>query len=69
MQVNNNFKTVITRPTNGLLEVRELTGDVWLPRPYVECPVSDRDTDVVQTGIGKVDGRKSALQKCHFTTT
>lgn len=51
MQVNNNFDTMIARPTDSFLEVWKLTRDVGLSGAYVKCPIADRNTDMVQTGM------------------
>ena len=51
MQVNNHLQPVLPRPSDGLLEIRQLAGDVGLPRAHLEGPVADRDADMVETGV------------------
>ena len=51
MQVNDHLQSVLPRPSNGLLEIRQLAGDVGLPRAHLEGPVADRDADMVETGV------------------
>ena len=42
MQVNNNFDTMIARPTDSFLEVWKLTRDVGLSGAYVKCNSEQR---------------------------
>ena len=49
MKVNNNLEVVVARPGYGLLQIRQLTRDVGLSGADIECPVADRNPDVVET--------------------
>ena len=49
MQVHNDFEAVVTRPSDGLLEVGELALDVGFPGANLECPVANWNADVVES--------------------
>ena len=48
MQVNNDLKSIGTRPSDGLLKIGQLTGDIRLARTDFKSPITDGDADVVQ---------------------
>ena len=49
MQVDDNLKSVVARPGNSLLQVGQLTADVWLAGADFKRPISDWDADMVQS--------------------
>ena len=49
VQVDDHFQAMVTRPSNGLLEVGELALDVGLPGANLECPVANWNADVVES--------------------
>ncbi len=52
MKVHNNFQAMVSCPCYGLLQVRQLARGEGLSGADLEGPVSDRDTDVVETCKG-----------------
>ena len=49
MQVNDDLKPVGASPGDGFLEIRQLALDVWLAGPNFKCPITDGQTNVVET--------------------
>lgn len=52
MQVDNDLEAMVPSPSYSFLKVGKLAGDVWFARADFERPVSDRDTDMVQSNSG-----------------
>ena len=52
MEVDDNLQSVVARPGDSLLEIGQLTGAVRLAGANFERPISDWDTDVVQSNSG-----------------
>lgn len=48
MEIHNYFKAVPSSPDDGFLEVSELSLDVGFTIGNVPCPITDRESDVVQ---------------------
>ena len=49
MKIDDHFQTVVSSPTNSFLEIRQLTLNKGFTPGYVESPVTDGDSDVVQS--------------------
>ena len=49
MKIDDHFQTVVSSPTNSFLEIRQLTLNKGFTPGYVESPVTDGDSDMVQS--------------------
>ena len=49
MKIDDHFQTVVSSPPNGFLKIRQLTLNKGFTPGYVESPVTDGDSDVVQS--------------------
>ena len=49
MKIDDHFQTVVSSPTNSFLEIRQLTLNKGFIPGYVESPVTDGDSDMVQS--------------------
>jgi hypothetical protein len=52
MQVNDDFKTGSTSPADCIVEVFELTVDIWITIQVFHGPISNRNSDMVHTRTG-----------------
>ena len=51
-----------TSPGDALIEVLLLASDVWLPRADIECPISDRDSDMVEAAGYTISAGSSEIR-------
>jgi len=49
MEVDDNIDAICLGPSNSLFEICILTGWVWFTGVLVDIPVTNRDSDMVQT--------------------
>ena len=49
VKINDHFQTVVSSPPYGFLKIRQLTLNKGFTPGYVESPVTDGDSDMVQS--------------------
>ena len=59
VEVNDDLETMVARPPDRFLQVRQLAGYVGLARSNLERPVPDGNTDEVEADIGADDEREA----------
>lgn len=69
VQVNDDFEAVVPSPSDRLLQVRQLAGNVRFPGPDFERPVSDGYADVVQPGSGGMSVKNTMPGRDHVRLT
>lgn len=48
VEINPHLQTSLSRPLNGLIQIRELSAHIGITRQRLDRPVSNGDTDVVE---------------------
>ena len=54
VEINQDFDSVLSGPLDSLLQVWKLTLTIGLPRLYLKCPVSDRNSHMVQSSANQL---------------